>query len=96
MIRGTDGLDYQDLTERLLGNPADTPRNAWVVHLRKLQQDPGTLQAVIDLPFDASVDGCIKAVNRHRAQAHLRAHAIAGKRASTLIVDELGFPTQPT
>jgi len=94
MIRGTDGLDYQDLTERLLGNPADTPRNAWVVHLRKPQQSPGTLQAVIDLPFDASVDDCIKAVNRHRAQAHLRAYA--GKRASTLIVDEFGLPTQPT
>lgn len=27
MIRGSDGLDYEDLTQRLLGNPLPTYRN---------------------------------------------------------------------
>jgi len=27
MIRGTDGLDYEDLTAKLLGQPLKTPRN---------------------------------------------------------------------
>lgn len=27
MIRGSDGLDYEDLNARLLGEPADTGRN---------------------------------------------------------------------
>ena len=27
MIRGSDGLDYENLTEKLLGNPANTYRN---------------------------------------------------------------------
>jgi hypothetical protein len=30
MIRGSDGLDYENLTEKLLGNPAGTRYNARV------------------------------------------------------------------
>lgn len=30
MIRGSDGLDYENLTEKLLGNPAGTHYNARV------------------------------------------------------------------
>lgn len=33
MIRGSDGLDYENLTEKLLGNPAKTNRNGWVKRL---------------------------------------------------------------
>lgn len=35
MIRGSDGLDYEDLTQRLLSNPAKTPHNDWLVYHRK-------------------------------------------------------------
>ena len=34
MIRGSDGLDYENLTEKLLSNPADTHLNTWVKRLR--------------------------------------------------------------
>ena len=33
MIRGTDGLDYENLTEKLLGNPAKTRRNWFIQRL---------------------------------------------------------------
>ena len=35
MIRGSDGLDYENLTEKLLGNPAKTYRNAALQELRR-------------------------------------------------------------
>jgi hypothetical protein len=35
LIRGSDGLDYENLTERLLGNPAKTHRNAWLQRFRR-------------------------------------------------------------
>ena len=35
MIRGSDGLDYENLTERLLGNPAGTYRNGALKELRR-------------------------------------------------------------
>lgn len=35
MIRGSDGLDYENLTEKLLSNPAKTPRNAALRELRR-------------------------------------------------------------
>lgn len=35
MIRGSDGLDYENLTEKLLGNPAKTYRNAALLELRR-------------------------------------------------------------
>lgn len=34
MIRGSDGLDYENLTEKLLGNPAKTYRNRCVLTQR--------------------------------------------------------------
>jgi hypothetical protein len=36
MIRASDGLDYEDLTQRLLGEPAKTVRNA---HVQRLRED---------------------------------------------------------
>lgn len=35
MIRGSDGLDYENLTEKLLGNPAKTFRNGALLELRR-------------------------------------------------------------
>ena len=35
MIRGSDGLDYENLTEKLLGNPAGTYRNDALKELRR-------------------------------------------------------------
>ena len=34
MIRGSDGLDYENLTEKLLSNPAKTRRNGALQELR--------------------------------------------------------------
>ena len=38
MIRGTDGLDYEDLTARLAGEPAKTRRND---NIRRYRASPG-------------------------------------------------------
>ncbi len=35
MIRGSDGLDYENLTEKLLSNPAGTYRNGALKELRR-------------------------------------------------------------
>ena len=35
MIRGSDGLDYENLTEKLLGNPAGTYRNSALLEMRR-------------------------------------------------------------
>ena len=35
MIRGSDGLDYENLTEKLLGNPAKTYRNGALLGMRR-------------------------------------------------------------
>ena len=35
MIRGSDGLDYEDLTAKLLGEPAETFRNLEAQWLRR-------------------------------------------------------------
>ena len=34
MIRGSDGLDYEDLGQRLIGNPAPTHRNTQIRVMR--------------------------------------------------------------
>lgn len=58
MIRGTDGLDYENITEKLLGNPADTPRNQWLSRLRKGGKGHS---AVLALPWDATGPECLNA-----------------------------------
>lgn len=35
MIRGSDGLDYENLTEKLLSNPAKTYRNSALLEQRR-------------------------------------------------------------
>lgn len=50
MIRGTDGLDYENITEKLLGNPAGTPRNQY---LQVEGPKDAAYRAVLALPADA-------------------------------------------
>ena len=38
MIRGSDGLDYEDLSARLLGEPNNTPRNRAITTARQTGQ----------------------------------------------------------
>lgn len=45
MIRGSDGLDYEDLTQRLLSNPAKTPHNDWLVYHRKQGRSQAFIEA---------------------------------------------------
>lgn len=55
MIRGSDGLDYENLTEKLLSNPAKTYRNTAVL----AQRANGTskaLQKVWSDAYDAAHD----------------------------------------
>lgn len=58
MIRASDGLDYEDLTARLIGQPAETPRNRWVVHLRNCSGDEEALQRILCLPAGADSALC--------------------------------------
>ena len=45
MIRGSDGLDYEDLTEKLLGNPAKTRRNDWLIYHRQQGRSRAFIEA---------------------------------------------------
>lgn len=56
MIRGSDGLDYEDLAARLLGEPAETGRN------NILRPDSFYSQAF--------KDAFRKTFDRHEAQGH--------------------------
>ena len=52
MIRGSDGLDYENLTEKLLSNPAKTHRNGWVKRLNAQGRAKDERQLWIDT-YDA-------------------------------------------
>jgi len=45
MIRGSDGLDYEDLTQKLLSNPAKTQRNDWLIYHRQQGRSQAFLEA---------------------------------------------------
>jgi hypothetical protein len=55
MIRGSDGLDYENLTEKLLSNPAGTCRNAALQELRH-QGIPKDEQKLWIDTYDAAYD----------------------------------------
>lgn len=84
MIRGTDGLDYQDLTERLLGRPAETPRN-WAIDGRRRFNLP--IDDILALPADATRNQVSECLTAHLT-AYL-ADKLAGKSATHVIVDDL-------
>ena len=52
MIRGSDGLDYENLTEKFLGNPARTYRNGALKGLRR-QGTPKDEQKLWTDAYDA-------------------------------------------
>ena len=52
MIRGSDGLDYENLTEKFLGNPAGTYRNGALKELRR-QGTPKDEQKLWTDTYDA-------------------------------------------
>ena len=57
MIRGSDGLDYENLTEKLLGNPAKTYRNSALQALRARRRPQDEIHVFIrayDEAFDRS------------------------------------------
>lgn len=62
MIRGTDGLDYENPTERLLGNPAETERNGAIQWGRENGFGLGAEEALLALPPGASAQDCHRAV----------------------------------
>lgn len=48
MIRGSDGLDYENLTEKLLSNPAKTYRNGALKELRRQGTSKGEQKIWLD------------------------------------------------
>lgn len=56
MIRGSDGLDYENLTEKLLSNPAKTHRNGWVKRLDAQGRAKDERQLWIDT-YDRAFEG---------------------------------------
>lgn len=55
MIRGSDGLDYENLTEKFLSNPAKTRRNGALQELRR-QGIPKDEQKLWIDTYDAAYD----------------------------------------
>lgn len=99
MIRGTDGLDYQDLTERLLGRPAETPRN-WAIDGRRRFNLP--VDDILALPADATwnqiaaakrASGLLAAYPTGKLAGNFAGNfaGIYGKSATRVILDD--FPT---
>ena len=59
MIRGTDGLDYETLSDRLVGIPAITPRNAWLKNCpRRTASEKAIWDRLAALPADATGPQC--------------------------------------
>lgn len=98
MIRGTDGLDYENITEKLLGNPADTPRNQY---LQVEGPKDAAYRAVLALPADAdpyTIWGAGRkatyaewaAANKQFIRHHIDSISakLSGRRPHTIVVDE--------
>ena len=88
MIRASDGLDYENLTARLTGQPAQTPHNNWVSHLRITPGEEEALGRILSLPADADRALCTSTFVGSQA---LRAgkSILAGKSPRTAITDDL-------
>lgn len=64
MIRGSDGLDYEDLTQRLLGNPLPTHRNQQIQYFRVFGGPEGQNKARV---FIEAYDRAYNRERRHVA-----------------------------
>lgn len=92
MIRGTDGLDYENPTERLLGNPAKTERN-WFVQ-RLIENKIYPLPFIIERADFYEARGDFHAAARVRiATERAGKSVLSGRRPHAAIVDDLGTPT---
>lgn len=93
MIRGTDGLDYENLTEKLLGNPAKTERNWFIQQL--------STNKIYSLPFILSRADFYEERGHFHATARARIaaeragkSALSGRRAhAAVVLDEHGPAT---
>lgn len=91
MIRGTDGLDYKDLTEKLLGNPADTARNRYLQVFGP--KDPA-YRAVLALPAEASSYDIYDAGRRTRYAEWVTANQFAVRSNIDSIRSKIGLSGQ--
>lgn len=89
MIRGSDGLDYEDLTQRLLGNPASTKRNIWIERLQAQGRSKAFIKAWIEAyegfdgrtgPKGGKVNSFQNGISALRAAERAEAH-VAGLAA---------------
>lgn len=102
MIRGSDGLDYEDLTQRLLGNPLPTHRNNQIRSL----EDRGKVRVFIEA-YDrfhsalvkAEAEAEIDAEHKRSAQAldwgatqHALEYVRAYNRERRLVADGIRDP----
>lgn len=55
MIRGSDGLDYEDLAHKLIGEPAKTHRNNSLIELRGEEFFDKACQELFDRRYDSFV-----------------------------------------
>lgn len=82
MIRGTDGLDYEDLTARLLDQPAKTVRNDRIRALRAgpKPHSPVFVRAYLEI-YDAYLPGGIEARRYPNLADETKAHRAAFQHA---------------
>lgn len=84
LIRGTDGLDYENLTEKLLGNPAKTERNWFIQRLSTSKiYSPSFILSRADF-YEARGDFCVAA----RARVAAERAKLSGKRPLAVVFDE--------
>lgn len=74
MIRGSDGLDYEDLAARLKNEPTYTPRSAYILELRRPPNDPRAAGLFIHI-YDGEYQALTQA-HGHDA-AHMSAMTMA-------------------
>ena len=80
-IRGSDGLDYENLTERLLGKPAKTVRNARIATLRAQSRSKAYIRAWLKVwdEGQAAQEARVFRFDDHiRADAHVAGLAADG------------------
>ena len=83
MIRGTDGLDYETLSDRFLGLPAKTPRNQGVGIVRDSLKDERYVRRWLEI-YDLAVERGEPPPNIHAYRGLVTVRDIEGSAADTL------------
>jgi hypothetical protein len=86
MIRGTDGLDYEDLTARLLDQPAQTRRNSRLQRLKAANHTQEFLREYLRI-YDSWVVG-----EKTDPGTEHRGHRAAFQHACITTSEHDGFP----